>query len=81
MKRLELENLIESIVKTQLNEVDNSIDVEMAILSHLSDIQTSVSQPNRKLINLIKALVMDLADGKKEMPKKDIDNLWNKWVK
>ena len=76
-----LEKVIENIVRKQLTESEQKLDVIMTIMSHLSDIQEQVNSKLKGEINFCKALLLQYKSGKKEMSEDDVNVIYNKWVK
>lgn len=82
MKKQQLANLIETIVRKQLNEQEMPLDLYMVIMSHLSDLQEQIH--DKRLvgeINFIKALLsVCCKDGKRTMSEDEINMIYAKWV-
>jgi hypothetical protein len=61
-------------------EGDDMHDLQMVIMSQLSDLQANGGGDQAKgKINFIKSLVMAMGDGKTEMSGADIDAMYDKW--
>ncbi len=60
------------------DESEHKINLGMAIMSHLSDLQET-STENRGILNFVKAMVSELSDGVKEMSEKELTALYYKW--
>jgi hypothetical protein len=63
----------------ETSETEEKHSLNMVILSQLSNIQET-NQELQGILNFIKALVMKLNEGVKEMSGDEIDVVWSKWV-
>jgi hypothetical protein len=97
MKKSELKSLIREVLteddygyedarkeagKSEFKHEEYPIPLKTAILSHLSDLQERMDNPKEIMfINFVKAMVLKLTDGTKEMSTDELDQLFYKYMK
>ena len=78
MKKSELKQLIKETLSETFDEMP--IDLYMAAMSHLSDLQEQISDPEiNGMINFIKIIILEIKKGKREMSQGELNALYQQW--